>query len=364
MKMLIVGAGPQALFLLRTLARAGHMVTVLAFENKVAGFSKYGVKVISKDLSQFTSHLENLAYAADKTFLCGGKELQFILDKVPNLFELTDVYPKPYGAVKIFSDKLATYKYMESFGLKSPQSYSFEQLEKLSTLPRALIAKWNQELPASLTPEFKTKIFICLDELTAFISELEPNVRQFIVFQDFIEGDDANNISMQIALNEQALKGHLIAKKLRVSKNGYTSYIEEIETNDDLKRQILKPVFNAFLELDYSGFAEIEFKICPATGVYYLIEVNPRPCGLVSALSGKYSGIHAFLEGGGLHEIALRENVRWSNILRDIQTSLFNFKIHKSLPRALKELNSIRKANSYDIFDLTDLKPFFSQLIP
>ena len=364
MNILIIGSGPQALFVLRTLANAEHNVTVLSFERKVASYSRHGVKIITNDLTEFAKNLKLLMEVSDKIFVCGGKELQYLLDEYPIFFESPKVYPKPYGAVKIFSDKLATYKYMEGFGLQSPRSYSIEQLKSVDFTSKRLIVKWNQEAPALKVPEFKTEVFSCFDDIISFIAGLDVETRSYLVIQDYIVGNNSNNISLQLAFGKQALKGSFIAKKSRVSKNGYSSYVEEIEMSSALHDQVLVPITKAFLALNYDGLAEVEFKVCSATGGYYLIEVNPRPCGLVSALSGKYSGVSTFLEGGDLNEIDTRDKVRWTSIMRDVQTCLFDFKISKSFSCLIKDLRSIWKANSYDIFDATDLKPFFSQLMP
>ena len=362
MNAVILGSGPQALYVLRCLAKSGHSVQVLAFDRKVAFYSKYGEKFVANTGREFISRLKLLQGEVDKVFICGGKELQFILDEFPEVFTIHDVYPKPLEAIKIFSDKMNTYRFLGNFGSKSPCSYTADELLKSDTLKNTVIVKWNQEVNYVFKPSFKTKIFDVLGELKLFLSSLDADVRNILVIQDFICGEDSNNISIQVAFNNDCLEGSLVAKKIRVSVNGFTSYIEEIDMNEKLERQAFIPFIAALKELNYIGLAEAEFKICELTGDYFLIEVNPRPCGLSSALSGKYIDVASFFDGGGLVSKSNCVKVQWSSILRDVQTCLYRFKSHRSIKVVFRDLLSIFNANSYDVFDRDDIKPFFSQV--
>lgn len=359
MNILIIGAGPQALYVLRCLAEAGHTAYVVAFDNKVACYSKYGEKYVAHDSTDFINYLESKKDIIDKAYICGGKELQFILDEFPDIFKIYDVYPKPMESIKVFSDKKSTYSFLSDFGAIAPKSYNINELLGKAKLANPLIIKWNQELPTQYSAAFKTKVFYEINDLKTFLINLEHDLHPFVIVQDFIVGNESNNVSLQVAFDNKELKGSLLTKKIRVSKNGYTSYIEEMEVNDKFKEQALRPFIDGLVELNYSGLAEAEFKFCDTTGDYYLIEVNPRPCGLVSALKGKYKNFNSFFEG-----IELIENnkiVRWSSIGRDLQTCVMNFKKDHSLKAFLKNLYSIISANTYDVFSLKDLKPFFSQ---
>lgn len=364
MNVLVLGSGPQALFVLRSLSKAGHQVTVLSFDCKVANFSKYGTKVIANNPVQFISHIRNVENKIEKVFICGGKELQFVIDEFPGIFDDFDVYPKPLEAIKVFSDKLTTYKYLANFGINAPKCYGIENLLLLDELKNPLIVKWNQEVMGSDLVTFKTKILETQVELRKFFSELNADVWKYLVVQDFIVGGDTNNISFQVAFKDKVLKGSLLAAKLRVSKNGFTSYIEEIDMSECFREKVYQPFVAAMVELNYSGLAEAEFKICARTGKYYLIEVNPRPCGLVSALGGKYLNINHFFEGKDLITRGGRKKVKWSSILRDIQSSMVYYKTHRSVKRFIKDIASISLANTYDIFDPSDIKPFISQVTP
>jgi predicted ATP-grasp superfamily ATP-dependent carboligase len=361
MKVLIIGAGPQALYVLRCLSRAGHEAYVVSFDEKVASFSKYGQKYLAVGRADFINYLEEKKEIIDKAFICGGKELQFILDEFPSIFNSYDVYPKPIEAIKVFADKNRTYEFLRGFGAIAPKSYEVANLLAQDSLLNPLIVKWNQELPPEYKATFKTKVFQELVDLKIFLANLDYEIHQYIIIQDFISGQESNNISLQVAFDESGLQGSLLAQKLRVSKSGFTSYIEEIDMSCKFTKQALTPFVDGLIELNYSGLAEAEYKVCDITGDYFLIEVNPRPCGLVSALNGKYSNVNTFFEGKSLVENNTNHKVRWSSIGRDLQTCMMHFKQGNSFKLFFEEIYSIFTANTYDVFSLTDIKPFFSQ---
>jgi len=358
----VLGSGPQALFVLRCLSKLGHNVKLLSFDRKVAFYSKYGVKFTATDKDEFISYLKNWQSCVDKIFICGGKELQFVLDEFHELFVDFDVYPKPLEAIKIFSDKVETYQYLSQYGIRAPKSYSVEEIMSESSLSNSVIVKWNQEVLAPLKASFKTKIFESLKEVQGFLGSLDTELLPLIVVQDYIHGEEANNISFQVAFSNQQLKGHLLSRKLRVSKNGFTSYLEEIDISEDFRINVYEPFISAMKDIKYSGLAEIEFKICDKTGDYFLIEVNPRPCGLVSAMNGKYKDFESFFTGKPLVEKDSSRKVRWTSILRDVQTCLQYFRKHHSVKELYRDLCSIFTSEAFDIFDLNDLKPFLSQI--
>ena len=362
MQVLIIGAGPQALYILRCLARVGHTVYVVSFDKKVAFFSKYGQKYVANGPPDFIDYIESKKSIVNKVFVCGGKELQFILDEFPEIFDSYDVYPKPIEAIKVFADKNRTYEFLKGFGAIAPKSYKVTDLLNQSLLLNPLIIKWNQELPPRYKATFKTKVFHELIDFKMFLADLDEDIHQYLIIQDFISGRESNNVSLQVAFDDNELQGSLLTQKLRVSPSGFTSYIEEIDMSSKFKEQGLTPFINGLLELNYSGLAEAEYKICDITGDYYLIEVNPRPCGLVSALNGKYLNVNAFFEGKPLFEKEGNESVKWSSIMRDIQSSIRYYKQHRSVRMFVKDLVSISQSKTYDIFDVSDITPFFLQI--
>ncbi|CAH9065463.1 hypothetical protein PSEHALCIP103_03384 [Pseudoalteromonas haloplanktis] len=362
MQTIILGSGPQALFLLRVLSKSGVNVTLLALDKKVAFNSKYGEKIFLKTEKDFLDKVLSFKDKAKKLYICGGRELQFILEQLPNIFDIYDVYPKPLKAIRIFSDKLSTYNFLNNYQIKSPRSYSLSELINMGSFENKIIAKWNTEVLDSNLLTFKTRVFSRFIDFDKFIGAINPESAKYLVFQDFIEGGDENNISLQLGFSENELKVDLLTRKMRVSPNGFTSYIEEVSLGKDFSEQIFNPLKDAFKDLDYSGLAEVEFKYCQYEKTYYLIEVNPRPCGLVSALKGKYGSLNTFIYGGKSPvELNSRRLVRWSSILRDVQACIYILKEKKSLVFFIRNIMSIFTANTYDIFDVNDIKPFFSQ---
>jgi predicted ATP-grasp superfamily ATP-dependent carboligase len=359
---IVLGSGPQALYVLRILSREGKKVLLISLEKKIAFESKYGEKKCIPDPEVLITELERLAFEFDELHICGGKELQAIVDYGQGLFSCYEIFPKPANLLSIFSKKNETYTFFSGIGIRYPNQYEPDSLLHKNNLPGPILVKWNQDILHSVIDfKFKTKIFDDFREYLFFYNQISSETLKYLIIQDYIAGREDSNISLQLSLSSDNVS-YLFTRKCRVSKNGYGSYVEEFTPNADFMSDIYSPIVSLLQHSCYEGLIEIEFKQCEVTGIYFLIEANSRPCGLLSAFGSKVKSPIRLLYGNSVQEERLNVQVRWSSILRDLQACVLLFLKNKSLYIFGKNILSIFRSNSIDIFDIRDLKPFFMQV--
>ncbi|KKN10784.1 hypothetical protein LCGC14_1033110 [marine sediment metagenome] len=362
MSAIILGSGPQALYVLRLLARQGEKVLLVSLDEKIAFHSKYGEKLCVKDPQEFIKKLKLLNRDFNEMHICGGKELQAIVDYGKELSSLYDIYPKPFELIKLFAHKDSTYNFFKEIGIKYPRSYEPTTLYENGELPNPILVKWNQDvLHSTSDANFKTKVFNCFSDFQHFYTSVSKNTLQYLIFQDYISGAEDSNISLQLSISSEHV-AYLLTRKCRISKNGFGSYVEEFEAPTAFMDSIYRPIVELLKSSNYVGLIEVEFKECDQTGTYFLIEANSRPCGLMSAIGSKYTTPSKLLYGKAEEGERLNTTIKWSSFLRDIQSCMILFTKTKSFKKYFKDNLSIFRSNSTDIFDLKDLKPFFMQV--
>ncbi|WP_350602703.1 hypothetical protein [Pseudoalteromonas sp. SMN1298-MNA-CIBAN-0114] len=359
---IILGSGPQALYVLRLLVREGKNVMLISLDEKIAFHSKFGKKLCIKEPLELVKKLKSISCEFSEIHICGGKELQAIVDNGQELVPLYDIYPKPLDLITVFSKKDTTYNFFEEISIKYPKSYEPTSLYDSGKLPNAILVKWNQDiLHITSDANFKTKIFDRFSDFEKFYRSVSKETLSYLIFQDYISGEEDSNISLQLSTSKDQV-AYLLTRKCRISKNGFGSYAEEFEPGSKFTDNIFNPIIELLKKFNYVGLIEIEFKECDQTGTYFLIEANSRPCGLMSALGSKYTNPVKLLYGQAEKGERLNTIIKWSSLLRDIQSCMILFTKSKSFKKYFKDNLSIFRSNSTDIFDLKDLKPFFMQV--
>jgi len=117
--------------------------------------------------------------------------------------------------------------------------------------------------------------------------------------------------------------------------------------------------------IGFHGLADIEFKYNPRTGKYVFIEINPRPCGLISlsatagldmvylaytdlTIAGATQGCHRHQPDGLL----------WMSIWDDL-LSCVKYPLAQKKMAIWDWIRNIIRCNSYAVFSISDPKPFF-----
>ncbi len=355
-KIIIIGLTPQGLSLLRTLGRAG--LDVVAFYNgrrNVGRSSRYGVKILFDSIDKLKKGIEDVIQDVDYKPLCyitSGEMLAWILREYKELYGICNVIAGPYHVVEELAHKDLMYKRAICKGFRVAKFVTLDKY-KDGDLKFPVFLKRNYEIPLF----FKAEKIENKEMLHRYISRIKNDDLKDVIAQEFINITPNNiiEISAQIYCSRGMPKGFLIGDQKRRLKKGLTSYFEELGESS-LKKTIRK-LCSDFLEgTDYTGFIEFEFMYDKSSNELYFIETNTRTCGLQSSLVHKFSNVaevvtHPY-DAPELMEKC--SHVRWMNITRDIRARLEK----KTLANILDIFRS-----KYDILDMKDVKPFFSQFL-
>lgn len=362
---LLLGLKPQGLFLLRELSRAGFEVHAIDSMKTPAFYSKYGFKYLVSSNAEFLSLLSKLhkRFGSDtRCYISSGALLDCVVERMPQLYEMYEVYPRPLASVDVLRDKMSTYLVAKESGIDCPETFTLELVDRACEFcsnGRKLIAKWNREFTgAGSTPKFKTRIIDTPMACTELKKMLSKDEERHLILQRFIESSQDYNVSyLGYYVDGKCLAGFL-AQQIRQFPQGITSYLREYA--GPCSNTILAQARTIFRELKYTGFGEAEFKFEKDYSNAYLLEVNPRTCGWSSVLSAKYPELHRLFEQP-LCDVPLTGSsswIRWANIVRDAQAIVHGARNRKAVHRCLVDFGSWARLKSIDEFDPRDLLPF------
>jgi predicted ATP-grasp superfamily ATP-dependent carboligase len=169
--------------------------------------------------------------------------------------------------------------------------------------------------------------------------------------------------------NEQVMKRCCVlhAKRFHPLSNGPASFVETVN------KPSLVELGNTLLQsIGYSGIAEIEFVIDSRTNEPKLMEINPRFWGsLQGAISAgvdfPYLLYQMILEGDIEKNLDYKKGFKTRNVIRYEYRRLHGI-IRGSYPNKFKidsvlEFLKFYQDDAYFIFDIHDMKPFFSLFI-
>lgn len=358
-QILIVGAGPQALFLVREYSRLAYNVTLVGRENEIAMHSRYGKKVTvenEKDLVEKLSHLAENNQGMD-CLVASGFYLAFLMDHYPDFFNHFNVLPKDTEALSVFLNKLNTYQLAEKVNCKCPKSIILSDLNNetdYSLIEFPQIVKWNRDIFLYEKPSFKTCLVHSVKDLKNLHQTLIKSEKEALVMQAYLGEDLENNFSYGAYFQNGKLVAGICVNEVRHFRSGVSSVVEEyVGEYADL---IADKSIQLIGETQFSGFLDVEFKIYK--GEAYLLEVNPRPFGFIKIMKLKYPDLIPFILGEKESHRKNPKRVKWINVLRDCVLIAKN-------PKKLLHMLSILfdfSNRTLDVWDISDLKPFFYQV--
>lgn len=365
---IIIGLGPQGLFLLREMSRLGINVYTISRKDEIGYYSKYGKKFLINNKNELIELLNRLANKFEEKIDCyiaSGSYLSYLINNYPKLWDLFDVYPRPLESVKILNNKITTFKLASTLNIRILRTYTIEEIENkklFNKLDYPIIAKWDINLNLFKKTKFKTMVLNNSEDLFRFTKQLCAIEKSNLVIQKYLGGNlKNNNISFGgYFFNGKAILGVLV-NEIRHYTSGISSYVKEYDGDFSsvIKQQALKLI--NFLE--FTGFVDVEFKIC--NEIPYLIDVNPRPFGFIKILKQKYQDIgEIFINSELNYELNfVLSNCEWVNILRDL-LAIFSYCFsHKSVRPFFEVVSTYRTKKIMDVFDPNDLKPFIYQII-
>lgn len=357
-KILIVGAGPQALFLVREYYRTGFQVTVVGRENEIAMHSRFGLKVLIENEQDLVNKLTSLASQKSKKdcIIASGFYLAFLMNHFSSFFSMFNVFPKDIGALNIFLNKSNTYKLAERIDCSFPKSTLINDINgnDLNSVKFPQIVKWNKDIFLYEKPSFKTRLVTSQQELKSLINELGEREKNALIMQEYLGGDLQKNFSYGAYFDNGKLVAGICVNEVRHFRSGVSSIVEEYTGKyADL---ITNKAIQLVGETSFTGFLDVEFKIHKEEA--YLLEVNPRPFGFIKIMKIKYPNLIPFIHGEYESNTKNPNPVKWMNVLRDCVLIAKNPKKISHMLGILFDFNN----RTFDVWDLEDMKPFFYQI--
>ncbi|SCY73652.1 hypothetical protein SAMN05216233_1198 [Desulfoluna spongiiphila] len=334
---------------MRAYSIANYNVTAIGCKEDVGIYSKYGDIYVIDSLDSIINIILNKLYGNELIHITSDVILNYLIDHYPELFEKYNFFPKLKDAI-VFRDKLNTAKFAQILNVPCPETFRFDDLAYCSKFKFPLIGKWNKTVGKTI---FKTVIIDSYEVL-----EKTKDLPGFsnLIFQQYIFGECESDISYGgYWINGVEQVGIVVQQSRQYA--GLASKVEEISNEP---ANVVRRYANKLLKaMDYSGFVEVECRVDDKTGVVYLIEVNPRACGWIKVLMKNFS--HKVL-CTNTDSIKVNERRKWINIVRDVRALLYGLK------RSPHQFNVSDIFIDYtghgvkDIFEITDIKPFFMQL--
>lgn len=356
-------------------------------------FAKYGYKVLGFDFNP-----KNIGFKSSliESFLTGdpltnaGEVVDFLIeksekcDKKPLLIAASEIYLRfivdnrevlenhflfilpSNNTLNGILDKSEQLKMAEEIGIKVPRYKVIKQDEDVSCLydfdEFPVIIKgadqhvWKQAaLPKSYIADSRDSLFKIGEEL------LNKNVSYIV--QNLIAGSIENNFEQNIlAYNNEIILSSTI-KKVRQYYEPYGA-ASAIQLCENKKTKTLAEKFILMNSID--GFSNTEFKLNPIDNEYYFIECNARiwlQLKLTEHIGLSYISSYAELFGDKITKKQKRTNFA-PYLWVDFPADLIN--ILKNLPSRpaenIKSIMDYRHARSFGLFDIKDIKPFFSSI--
>ena len=358
-EILIIGAGPQALFLVREYSRLAYDVTLVGRENEIAMHSRYGKKIKLENEQDLIIQLSRLAESKKgiDCWVASGFYLAFLMDRYPEFFNQFNVLPKDQEALSVFLNKLNTYQLAEKVNCKYPKSIILSDLNDetdydLIQFPQ--IVKWNQDIFLYEKPGFKTCLVHSVKELKNLHQTLIKKEKEALVMQAYLGEDLENNFSYGAYFQKGQLVAGICVNEVRHFRSGVSSVVEEY--TGEFADLIAGKSIDLIGQTQFTGFLDVEFKIY--NGEAYLLEVNPRPFGFIKIMKLKYPDLIPFILGEKKSHSKNPKPVKWMNVLRDCVL------IAKKPSKVLHMLSILFDFSNrtLDVWDISDLKPFFYQV--
>jgi predicted ATP-grasp superfamily ATP-dependent carboligase len=362
----IVGLGPQGLFLLRQFASLNTSIYCISRKEEVGRYSKFGKIYCVDSKKNFISTINTILNTVNekpKCYITGCFFLKLILEEFPELFNQMEVIPSNINALKIFTNKISTYELANSFEINTPKTYYLSKIQnqqQLDTTKYPLIAKWN-ESPTCFEYLQKTWLIENFQEITKIKNTVDHSNQHKIIVQEYIEKGREPDIAYGGYFIEGKEIIGITVHQLRQFPVGISSYVQEISGKFSIE---VKKQTQLILEyLHFTGFAEAEFRICKTTNKIYLLEINPRPWGYIKILKMKYPQINKILINPYSTESlqSYNNNCKWFNLLRDLRSIFYSFRHNIDIKLLINSLNSYKGQKIFDIMDIHDMGPFIGQ---
>ena len=323
---IILGMGPQALYLLRALHQTGKRVFLIGSKSYYGYLSRYGTKLVREDDEAKNREVYNICeeYGKDTPVLIGGgAALNFALSYLDD--NVLNIFPRPFSNLNILNQKteitnwLCMHSQLSDYYLPT---YSWNQMHNQISYP--VLAKWN----TTTSHSFKTKILAGLNDWDKF-SVNYGTFAEDLVFQPYIR--DKRLYYLGGWFQNGQLKEHVLVEEIRQNPVGTVSYMKAYEGKHyENIHGFIEEIMKVF---PVTGFVQFEFIEDVSSRKLYFLECNARPWGSMDVLN--FRGNRR--SGEALHLIKDLSNIGSSTefferIKSCINSDILNFRWSDPLP--------------------------------
>lgn len=361
---------------LRNLSK--HNVSVIASDSSNLGMCQFSrlkkgfVKYTShyKDENNFIKELQEICKAKNIKYIFPSHNETEVIARHRNKFDPSLVSLVPdYHHCKLFNNKSDSYDFVKSLGIPVPSRIKYSNPSSIAktiedsgitkTVIKLLTGNSSKGVFYSNSPKHAQALVKDLITKHCLDSSRYPQI------EEYVEGEG-------YGCSVLYWKGKFIAdfthRRLRDKiETGGTSTFREVAKHDGIEKAA-RTIFNT---IGWNGLAMSEFKVCPKTGRFWFIEINPRMWGSIPLAieSGVEFPYLAWLCASENPERAINYykeckklnnwKARW--LLGDVfvvTNNILNLNFKSPLTIFFKE-----KANSIDDFFWDDPLVFFGQLL-
>lgn len=281
---LVLGLNPTGYGIVRGLAREG--VTVTGAYESPQEFGRLSRQCGKLDLTPFHNELEKVerlitwargVEGSPVLFASSDWYVQFVADHQDILSRHFVYHWVSRETVASIVDKSRMSGLCRQLGVVAPRTHVTRPDEDVAVAARSFLfpclVKPLRSFGSGFPPGLKNVIARTPDDLGEFYG-LNPELRGRTLWQEIIEGDDDTVLQCNVLVTAKGLMGATVCiRKIHQYPPGFGSMsfgrTERVEFISKESARILEA-------LEYRGLASLEFKVCPADGRYYFIEMNPR----------------------------------------------------------------------------------------
>jgi predicted ATP-grasp superfamily ATP-dependent carboligase len=363
----------QGLAVLRSLARQGIPTIVIDHEPCITRYSRFHRKFVrspppsdAEAYVQFLIDLCRREHLQDWIVFPISDEIVYVLSRYKDLLEGHYRIPIPsWEIIQNVYIKEKTYQLAEKLGIAIPRTYYPKTEAELRALDLPFPAVVKPSIRDHFYSQVKTKAFrVDTPEalLRTYRRVCEVIDASEVLVQEFIPGGPQHLYSCCPFFKDGHIVASVTARRRRQHPMDFghaSTFVELVEI------PALPQIAADFLStIGYYGIAEVEFMQDTQTGVYKLIEVNPRFWGwhsLAIAAGVDFPYLwYQDMRGQTLQATVTRTDLKWVRLLTDVPTVLLE--LVKGRMSLQNYLTSMRGATTFAVLSRRDPLPFVAEV--
>mgnify|MGYP001260354331 CR=1 FL=1 len=266
-----------------------HDLDIIVSDTSSIGMSQFSK--FSSGYKKYTSHYEDEnKFISDILDICSTEEIKLILPshneteiiarhrhKFPDT--LVSMIPDE-SHCRIFNNKSDAYDYVSNIGISTPFRINYTDPNSVSKM---LINKGIEKTVIKLLTGNSSKgVFYgenpghTQNIVNELITKYKLPQNRYPQIEEYVKGE---GYGCSVLYSGGEFITHFTHRRLREKiDTGGTSTYRESSAHEGIETAT-KTIFDS---IGYNGFAMCEYKVCPETGKFWFIEVNPRMWGSIS----------------------------------------------------------------------------------